>query len=247
MSIYAGSNQILPGYRIDCQFQVGCETTGDEPTEQSTRSAESEAAKTLGRISADVARAWEIYAGGPHPFTIVRKHLSPDGPSESEHIPWQSAEVYLRARADTAPIVQKKLMVDFLLSLTTDPDLRRRAPQLRSFGSEERLEYHLTAEHLLPALIAKAGRGDADLRAYAASPWPPDEPAAQRWLNANALLHAIDEKPYGALVEAARRLPGDRGGLPLLVFAGEAQAAELPAILDSFGPAGRAYAGPLLA
>ena len=249
VTIVAGGSRNFPGYSIRCYSQVGCATTEDDPSEETTTAAQEDARKTLDRISGDVARAWDLFRHGSHPFTLTRKHLAdghPGGPA-SEPLAWTFADVYIHVRPETAPVVQMKIAIDFQLCLMTDPEFRRAAPHLRQSFEKESLASLLTSPFALPNLIVKAGRNDAALRELTASPQPSDDGALERWFRANALLRAIGGKPYGELVELARNRKRDLWGLPLLLFASERHGPELPKVLSGFDAPGRAYAGPLLA
>jgi hypothetical protein len=254
MTIVQTTTRTYPGFRARLTYQIGCATTGDYPSEETTRAAEEDQERRFKEIEPTLKRAFEFFARGDHPFTRFRKHLAETG-TESEVLYWMDLQLTLFVRPDTPEILRKKLAFDFVLSLAFDPGLRRTTPFAYPTETKNNLHEIVGRYDWVSRLLAHACRHPEKFREWAAGPIGPttdqykyDE--AHRLIKVKALQRVLERKPYGGEVFAdAATLSRTESVRDLLLLSSDAQAPELKAVLDLL-PDGydavKAYYEPLL-
>jgi len=257
MTIVHTTSRNHPGFRVRLTYQIGCATTGDIPSEETTRAAQADQARRLDDLEPLLKRAFEFFARGDHPFTRFRKFLV-DGPSDQEtaEVFWQDAHVSLFVRPDTPDIVRKKLAFDFVLSLAFDPELKRTTPFAARTDPKARLADVVVRHDWVSRFVAHACRRPEELRTWAAAPIDASTMTSQhaydeshRLIKAKALQRVLDRKPYGAdVLAAATALSRTESVRDLLMFSSDVQSAELKGVLDLLSgiPDALAYYEPLL-
>lgn len=220
MTIGSQENLTRPGYRIRHFVQLGCASTGDEPSEEATASARTYQDRRLKELDGPVGAAVDFFRRGAHPFTRFRGFLADSG-AESDVAGWREASVSLFVKPETPDIVRRKLAVEFILAQAfakelpdfVHPDDPRSGPDVVAVG-----------HYRLQKLLLHARRYPDVVRRWAADP-------GERAFGIRVLLRVLDRAPYGVeLLEEARGLHHPLSLGDLLMFSSDVQAPELKAV-----------------
>ncbi len=194
-------------------------------------------------------RAFEFFARGAHPMTLCRRWLGSGGHGAEAW--WCDASVELHVAAGAPDIARQKLPVDFFLSLAFSPEFKD-APFAMPNKPEEAIEVASTSHTGVASLVGVALRRPDLIQRLANAPLPP--PAEQRTYDdalrpfrVKLLQRVLDRKPYADLLEMSTTLDRLESVRWLAYFMSEAQAAELPKVLELADPAVRSWYGGLQA
>jgi hypothetical protein len=205
--------------------------------------------RRIAELAPRVERAFEFFARGAHPMTLVRRHLGSGGPGAEAW--WCDASVELHVAAGAPDIARQKLPVDFFLSLAFSPEFKD-APFAFPNKPEEAIEVASSSHTGVASLVGVALRRPDLIKRLADAPLPP--PAERRTYDdalrpyrAKLLQRVLDRKPYAELLEMSTTLDRRESVRWLAYFMSEAQAAELPKVLELADPAVREWYAALAA
>ena len=144
VTILAQESKLFPGFHLLMNEQIGCETTGDEPSEETWKAANTHLKDRLAAATAVAERAYAHFTTGAHPF---RRHLSWLSTAE-EHLagkqmPFGDMFVFLHLKTDTPPAIAEKLSFEFLLAQAFEGGFLRSKEELAAVGQRA------TADHAI--------------------------------------------------------------------------------------------------
>lgn len=137
MTIVQSTTRYFKGFQVTMTTQVGCATTHDYPSEETTRSCKEYHKRELAKVEALVVPAFEHYVHGDHPFRRFLKYLQSDRELKQENgwvmekegtwwmtdqVCLQNLEVHLYVKPDVPGHVKTKICYDFMLAQTTRKD-----------------------------------------------------------------------------------------------------------------------------
>lgn len=258
LSIYTSDTRYFDGFEASLMDQVGCATTHDRPTEETTAAANQAQREQLDRLASELMKAYAFYRTGEHPYKRFRNYLAPQlrwSPESLKERPAQvslmllGANLHVYLKPDTSPRIAEKLSYDFVLSQAFRPDFFQRQEFYTRPGYDFAFAVRESHDSLprqgLEWLVSAAVRSPKSI-AELAQPRPPAASDAQASADqstvsfrAKVLRRVLDKKPYGtALIAEAKRSFESKGNLQfMLFFASDASRPELKQVLAALGNA----------
>lgn len=213
VTIVANSSRSFSGFHVTTVEQIGCETTGDEPSEETSTSSEKAQAKRIADAAPVLDRAYAHYLNGKHPWTRSRAVLEPSSAATAAEFIVGDFHVFLHVKPDAPKAVVEKLPFEFVLAQTFEGGVLRNDADRATLRVRPIERWQLAGELArfdpffpwkFPDIVATLAGSKAEIDAVVAAKDP-----ASASVRATAIDYLLRGKPVDeVLLEKLRSLSG---------------------------------------